>query len=222
VSGGSGQGRFVALEGGEGAGKSTQAARLAERLDAVLTREPGGTPTGKAIRELLLDPSTVGLDDRTEALLMAADRAQHVAEVVRPALAGGRHVVSDRYVGSSLAYQGFGRGLPVDEVRRLSAWATRGLEPDLVVLLDVPETVAATRVGDRPDRLEAAGEDFHRRVAAGYRALAAADPARWVVVDGSGDQDDVEAAVWSAVTERCPDLAEPPAAPPAGHAKMAR
>jgi dTMP kinase len=204
VSGGSGQGRFVALEGGEGAGKSTKAARLAERLDAVLTREPGGTPTGKAIRELLLDPSTVGLDDRTEALLMAADRAQHVAEVVRPALAGGRHVVSDRYVGSSLAYQGFGRGLPVDEVRRLSAWATRGLEPDLVVLLDVPETVAATRV------------------AAGYRALAAADPARWVVVDGSGDQDDVEAAVWSAVTERCPDLAEPPAAPPAGHAKMAR
>jgi dTMP kinase len=198
---------FVVFEGGEAAGKSTQAARLARRLGAVLTREPGDTPAGKAIRELLLDPATTGLDDRTEALLMAADRAQHVAEVVRPALAAGRHVVSDRYVGSSLAYQGFGRGLPVDEVRRLSAWATGGLEPDLVVLLDVPADVAAARVGDRPDRVEAAGEDFHRRVADGYRALAAADPVRWTVVDGCDDPDAVEAAVWTALVERRPDLA---------------
>jgi dTMP kinase len=200
--------RFVVFEGGEAAGKSTQAARLAHRLGAVLTREPGDTPAGKAIRALLLDPATVGLDDRTEALLMAADRAQHVAEVVRPALAAGRHVVSDRYIGSSLAYQGFGRGLPVDEVRRLSAWATRGLEPDLVVLLEVSAPVAAGRVGDRPDRLEAAGDDFHRRVADGYRALAAAEPGRWVVVDGSAGPDAVEAAVWSAVAGRCPDLAD--------------
>ncbi len=210
---GSPRARFVVFEGGEATGKSTQAARLAQRIGAVLTREPGDTPAGKAIRALLLDPATAGLDDRTEALLMAADRAQHVAEVVRPALAAGRHVVSDRYVGSSLAYQGFGRGLPVDEVRRLSAWATRGLEPDLVVLLEVPPAVAASRVGDRPDRLEAAGEEFHRRVGAGYRALAAADPARWAVVDGGGDPDAVEAAVWAVVAERCPDLAS-------GHARM--
>jgi dTMP kinase len=206
---------FVVFEGGEAAGKSTQAARLARRLGAVLTREPGDTPAGKAIRELLLDPATTGLDDRTEALLMAADRAQHVAEVVRPALAAGRHVVSDRYVGSSLAYQGFGRGLPVDEVRRLSAWATGGLEPDLVVLLDVPTDVAAARVGDRPDRVEAAGEDFHRRVADGYRALAAADPGRWTVVDGCDDPDAVEAAVWAALVERRPDLVGTEKAPAA-------
>jgi dTMP kinase len=208
-----GRGRFVVFEGGEAAGKSTQAARLAERLGAVLTREPGGTAAGSAIRALLLDPATAGLDDRTEALLMAADRAQHVAEVVRPALAAGRHVVSDRYVGSSLAYQGFGRGLPVDEVRRLSAWATRGLEPDVVVLLDVPEDVAASRAAERPDRMEAAGDDFHRRVAAGYRALAAADPRRWAVVDGCGAPGSVAAAVWAVVAERCPDLASAAAAP---------
>ncbi|HZA87181.1 MAG TPA: dTMP kinase, partial [Acidimicrobiales bacterium] len=123
-------GRFVVLEGGEASGKSTQAARLAERLDAVLTREPGGTAIGAGLRDLLLDARTTGLADRAEALLMAADRAQHVAEVIRPALAAGRHVVSDRYVGSTLAYQGFGRGLPVDELRRLSAWAAHGVEPD--------------------------------------------------------------------------------------------
>ncbi|HEY8524207.1 MAG TPA: dTMP kinase [Acidimicrobiales bacterium] len=200
-------GRFLVFEGGEAAGKSTQAARLAERLRAVLTREPGGTAAGAAIRALLLDPDTPDLDDRAEALLMAADRAQHVAQVVRPALEAGRHVVSDRYVGSSLAYQGYGRGLPVDEVRRLSAWATRGLEPDLVVLLDVPAAVAADRAGARPDRLEAAGEAFHRRVAEGYRALAAADPGRWVVVDGCGAPDEVAARVWAAVADRLPDLA---------------
>jgi dTMP kinase len=200
-------GRFVVFEGGEAAGKSTQAARLARRLGAVLTREPGGTPAGAAIRALLLDPDTVGLDDRTEALLMAADRAQHVADVVGPALAEGRSVVSDRYVASSLAYQGFGRGLPVDEVRRLSTWATRGLEPDLVVLLEVDPGVAASRLAGRPDRMEAAGDEFHRRVTGGYRALAAADPGRWAVVDGDGDPEAVAAAVWAVVAARCPDLA---------------
>lgn len=200
-------GCFVAFEGGEAAGKSTQAARLARRLDAVLTREPGGTAVGAAIRALLLDPATAGLDDRAEALLMAADRAQHVAEVVRPALDAGRHVVSDRYVGSSLAYQGHGRGLPLDQVRRLSAWATGGLWPDAVVLLDVPAGAAAGRRPERPDRLEAAGDAFHRRVGEGYRALAAADPARWVVVDGTPDADTVEAAVWAALSRRVPALA---------------
>ena len=200
--------RFVVFEGGEAAGKSTQAARLAARLGAVLTREPGGTAVGIAIRSLLLDPATAGLDDRAEALLMAADRAQHVAEVVRPALAAGRHVVSDRYVGSSLAYQGFGRGLPLDEVRRLSAWATGGLWPDVVVLLDVPRHAATVRLDARADRMEAAGDGFHQRVADGYRALAAAEPDRWVVVDGTPEPAAVEAAVWAAVVERLPALAK--------------
>jgi dTMP kinase len=199
--------RFLVFEGGEAAGKSTQAARLARRIDAVLTHEPGATSAGAAIRSLLLDPATAGLDDRAEALLMAADRAQHVAQVVRPALAAGRHVVSDRYVGSSLAYQGYGRGLPLDEVRQVSAWATGGLWPDVVVLLDVGLGAATDRRHRRPDRLEAAGDDFHRRVEDGYRALATADPDRWLVVDGSPGPDEVEAQVWAALVDRLPDLA---------------
>jgi dTMP kinase len=215
--------RFIVLEGGEGSGKSTQAARLAGHLGAVLTREPGGTAIGGALRALLLDARTTGLDDRAEALLMAADRAQHVAEVIRPALSSGRHVVCDRYVGSTLAYQGFGRGLPVDELRRLSAWAAAGLTPDVVVLLGVPRELgsmrAAGRVDPLPDRVEAAGDGFHDRVAEGYRALAAADPAHWVVVDGTEPADDVEAVVWKSVVARCPELAgghgadEPPSRP---------
>jgi dTMP kinase len=200
-------GRFIAFEGGDASGKSTQAKRLAVRLGAVLTHEPGGTPVGAALRAVLLDPAT-HLSDRAEALLLAADRAQHVAEVVRPALAEGRHVVTDRYIGSSLAYQGFGRGLPIDEVRSLSVWATDGLWPELMVVLDVPLDVAARRQAGRgqPDRLEAAGAEFHRRVVEGFWALAAAEPERWVVLDGSPHPDDVEKAVWSAVTDRCPDL----------------
>jgi dTMP kinase len=205
------RGRFVVFEGGEGSGKSTQAARFADRLGAVLTREPGGTAIGAALRALLLDAGTTGLDYRTEALLMAADRAQHVAEVVRPALAAWRHVVSDRYIGSTLAYQGYGRGLPVDDLRRLSGWAAGGLAPDVVVLLDVPRELGSTRAAGRADpaadRVEAAGDGFHDRVMRGYRALAAADPAHWVVVDGTAPVDDVEAAVWKLITTRCPELA---------------
>jgi dTMP kinase len=204
-------GRFIVFEGGEASGKSTQAARLARRLGAVLTHEPGATPIGAALRALVLDARTTGLDDRTEALLLAADRAQHVAAVIRPALAAGRHVVCDRYVGSTLAYQGYGRGLPLDQLRRLSAWASVDVVPDLVVLLDVPRPLASVRVAGRADpardRLEAAGDDFHDRVVAGYRRLAAADPAHWVVVDGTADADSVEAAVWKAVIARCPELA---------------
>lgn len=195
-------GRLIAFEGGEGSGKTTQAGRLAAHLGALLTREPGGTPVGQRIRALLLDPATGGLDARAEALLAAADRAHHVATVVRPALDGGRHVVTDRYVGSSLAYQGYGRRLDVEEVRRLSAWATGGLDADLVVLLDVPLAVAAVRVGASRDRFEAEAGGFHRRVADGYRALAAADPGRWVVVDGTGAVDAVAAAVRAVVGER--------------------
>jgi len=195
-------GRFIAFEGGEGCGKSTQAERLARSLGAVLTREPGATAVGTALRALLLDPATGPVDPRTEALLMAADRAQHVAEVVRPALAAGRHVVTDRYAGSSLAYQGFGRGLPVDEVRRLSAWGTGDLWPDLVVLLAVPAEVAAQRLGEDLDRFEQEGDGFHARVEAGFRTLAADEPERWVVVDGTAPPDEVAAAVARVVAER--------------------
>lgn len=194
-------GRLIAFEGGEASGKSTQAARLANRIGAVLTREPGGTSVGEHIRELLLDPAVSNLAVRAEALLMAAARAQHVAEVVRPALQAGQDVVTDRYAFSSLAYQGFGRGLPLDEVRALSDWATEKLWPDLVVLLDVPAEVAQSRLGVR-DRFEAEGRDFHDRVVDGFRTLAKDGPDRWVVVDGTGTPDDVEQRVWSAVSAR--------------------
>ena len=131
------------------------------------------------------------IDDRAEALLMAADRAQHVAELIRPALEAGRDVVCDRFVGSSLAYQGHGRGLGVEPVAALSRFATDDLAPDVVILLDVPAAVAVARRPGGPDRLEAAGPDFHARVRAGYLALAAADPERWVVIDGAAPVDDV-------------------------------
>ena len=187
-----GRGRLIALEGGEAVGKSTQAALLAERLGAVLTREPGGTAVGEEIRSLLLDPARV-LDARTEALLMAAARAQHVAEVIRPALEAGRDVVTDRFVGSSLAYQGHGRQLGVDVVADLSAFAVDGVEADVVVLLDGPGRRAAAG-----DRMESAGDEFHRRVLDGFSALAESDP-RWVVVDASGSVDEVAERIWEAV-----------------------
>lgn len=189
------------FEGGEGSGKSTQAALLAARLGALLTREPGGTEWGRRIRSLVLDAAVATpLDVRAEALLMAADRAQHTSEVIRPALARGVDVVSDRFTGSTLAYQGFARGLPVSELAELSSWATGGLEADLVILLDVPAEVAVTRMKPEADRMESAGDDFHRRVAEGYRALAAGDPGRWRVVDGSGSVQDVEALVLAAIS----------------------
>ena len=192
----------MAFEGGEGCGKSTQAHRLAADLAAVATREPGGTDIGARLRAILLDPGTVDLVDRAEALLMAADRAQHLAEVVDPALASGRHVVTDRSAYSSIAYQGYGRGLPVDEVRGLSEWAANGVWPDLVILLEVPHATATGRLGGGLDRMEQLGEEFHRRVAAGFRELADAEPDRWVVVDGSHSIDEVAAAVRAAVAER--------------------
>lgn len=202
----SGRGRLIVFEGGEASGKSTQAARLAERLGALLTREPGGTEVGRALRALVLDPATGRLDPRAEALLLLADRAQHVAEVVAPALARGSDVVSDRYSGSTLAYQGYARGLDVDELARLSSWASGGVEPDVVILLDVAAEEAVARMSRHLDRMEQAGAAFHRRVVEGYHALAAADPDRWYVVDGTGTLDEVSALVaavfetWSAVT----------------------
>lgn len=197
-----GRGKFIVLEGGEGSGKSTQAERLTAVLDAVQTREPGGTAVGAQLREVLLGRDTTSLSDRAEALLMAADRAQHVAEVVEPALAAGRHVVCDRFLGSSVAYQGYGRGLDPAEVRELSVWATAGLLPDLVVLLTVPAGESARRTGGARDRIEDAGDGFHQRVADGFAAQAVADPDRWVVVDGTGTKDDVTAAVLAAVADR--------------------
>jgi dTMP kinase len=197
-------GRWIALEGGEGSGKSTQARLLASSLGAVLTREPGATAAGLRIRELLLDPQ-VELDERAEALLMAADRAEHWARVVGPALVAGSVVVSDRSVWSSLAYQGYGRGLDVGEVRRLSDWALRGRWPDLAVLIDIPASEAASRLaaaGRAPDRLEAEGGGFHGRVGDGFRALAAAHRSQWCVVDGVGAPSDVAARVLAAVRER--------------------
>ena len=194
-------GRFIAFEGGEGSGKSTQAVRLASALGALLTHEPGGTPVGALIRSLVLDPSVEGLDARTEALLVAADRAQHVSAVIRPTLATGRDVVSDRYAGSSLAYQGYGRDLPLSEVRWLSDWASGGLWPDLVLLLDVPFEQASARVRAAAtglDRFESEGVEFHSRVAAGFRELAATDRS-WVVVDGRGSVDEVFARVREVV-----------------------
>jgi dTMP kinase len=188
---------LIAFEGGEGSGKSTQARLLAGRLGAVLTHEPGATATGRRIRELLLDP-TADIDARTEALLMAADRAQHLSEVIAPALARGQHVVTDRYLYSSIAYQSYGRGLDRREVRQLSAFAGAP-EADLVVLITVSPDVRAQRVKAAPDRIEASGDDFHRRVEEGFRALADGDPHRWVVIDGDGTVDDVAGAVWTAV-----------------------
>lgn len=200
-------GRFIAFEGGEAAGKTTVTSRLVDRIGAVATREPGGTPAGAVIRSLFLEPTIGILDARTEALLMAADRAQHVATVVRPALAHGRHVVTDRYLYSSVAYQAHARGLDATAVRRLSLWATDGLEPDLVVFLDVPVARARARVaGVAPDRLESETIGFHQRVRDGFQAQAAADPDRWVTVAAEGSPDEVWAKVWDHVRGRLPDL----------------
>jgi len=202
-------GRFIVFEGGEGSGKSTQAALLAEDLDALLTRQPGGTAIGARLRELLLAAPEAGsgageapMAERAEALLMAADRAQHVAEVLVPTLQSGRDVVCDRYIPSTLAYQGAGRGLDVDELARISGWAADGLQPDLVVLLVVGADVSRSRTGGARDRIEAAGDEFHRRVAASFVDQAAADPVRWAVIDGEGTIDEVRDRVRHEVAGR--------------------
>ena len=195
--------RYIVFEGAEACGKSTHAKRLAAELDAVLTREHGGTPIGLKVREIVADPANTDLSDKAEALLIAADRAQHLAEVVEPALARGQHVVSDRSVYSSLAYQGYGRGLPLDVVRSVNEWAIGGRWPELVILMDVPVEVLDQRLRKRDlDRFERAGAAFHARVREGFHAMAAADPTGWVVVDGNQDKDVVAAAVRSAVRDR--------------------
>ena len=196
------RGTFIAFEGGEGSGKSTQSRRIAEAHDALLTRQPGGTEIGASIRELLLSTDTEGLSLRAEALLMAADRAQHVEEIIRPTLDGGSHVVCDRYLASSLAYQGAGRELGEAEVGALSAFAVDGLLPDLILLLDVPVEVGLGRIDSAPDRLESLGGGFHERVRQSFLSQAAADPQRWVVIDGTQPLDAVTAAVDAALHDR--------------------
>ena len=201
-------GTFVALEGGEGAGKSTQLLLLEAWLrerghEVVVTREPGATPAGARIRELLLDPAAT-LSPRAEAMLYAADRAQHVAQVVRPALERGAVVLTDRYVDSSLAYQGAGRELARDDVARLSRWATEGLKPDLVVLLDVDPVVGLRRAGDSPDRIEAESLEFHRRVREGFLELAGQDARRYLVVSADAPVEHVHQAVRARLDELVP------------------
>jgi dTMP kinase len=193
---------YVSFEGGDACGKSTQAARLAAAIGAVLTREPGGTVIGGLVRGVLLDPAHDAMVDRAEALLYAADRAQHVAEVIEPALAAGRHVVSDRSALSSIAYQGYGRGLGAKRVRELNDWALGGRWPDIAVLLDVDPSVMIERLRREPDRLEAAGDGFHARVREGYLAMVAEAPRRWIVVDGARSPDDVAADVLDALRPR--------------------
>jgi dTMP kinase len=183
-------GFFIAIEGGDGAGKSTQVEALAEWIrskghEVVVTREPGATAVGKRLRSILLDVSSSGISHRAEALLYAADRAEHVDTVVRPALDRGAVVISDRYIDSSVAYQGAGRDLAPTEIARISRWATDGLVPHLTVLLDITPEGARERFTEAPDRLESEPAEFHQRVRAGFLTLAAADPARYLVVDGA-------------------------------------
>ncbi|MFJ4470172.1 dTMP kinase [Streptomyces sp. NPDC089424] len=193
-------GFFIALEGGDGAGKSTQAEALAEWIrdkghEVVLTREPGATPVGKRLRSILLDVSSAGLSHRAEALLYAADRAEHVDTVVRPALERGAVVISDRYIDSSVAYQGAGRDLSPTEIARINRWATHGLVPHLTVLLDVSPEAARERFTEAPDRLESEPAEFHARVRSGFLTLAAADAGRYLVVDAGQEAEAVTTVI---------------------------
>ena len=179
-------GLFVVFEGGDGVGKSTQVVELVSRLrnrriEPVVTRQPGGTPIGEKLRELLLDPGHPELTARTEALVYAADKAQHVEEVILPALAYGKVVVCDRYVDSMIAYQGAGRVLDLAEVEQVARWATGGLRPNLTVLLDIDPAEAVANIRQQ-DRLEAAGLEFHRRAREHFLRLAGEDPERYLVL----------------------------------------
>lgn len=195
--------RYIAFEGAEGCGKSTQAAQFADRIGAVLTRETGGTNIGARLREILHDVDILAMSHRAEALIAAADRAQHIDEVVRPALDADRVVVSDRSVYSTLAYQGYGRELDVAELTQINDWATGGLRPDLVVFIDTPDEVIAERMAKRKlDRFEAAGPAFHDRVIAGFRSLAATDPDRWITVAAVGSIGEVADVIADRLAER--------------------
>jgi dTMP kinase len=229
-----GGGVLIAFEGGEGAGKSTQVRRLQEwlvneGLVARATFEPGATPSGAGIRSIVLDRAHTGISARSEALLYAADRAQHVHDVLRPALDAGEVVITDRFVDSSLAYQGAGRTIPMDDVRMLSRWATEGLQPDLTVLLDLPPEEGLARARGRAvaDRLESESLDFHQRVRHTFRALAEADPDRYLVVDARKSLDEIAAVIRVRVAELLSGLPlqqivapAPPPAPDGHHAPI--
>src|SRR4051794_33585935 len=196
-------GVFVALEGGEGSGKSTQAALLVTWLESLghhvlLTREPGGTEVGKILRHIVLDNATGELSPRTEALLYAADKAEHVDQVVLPALADGAIVLTDRYVDSTLAYQGAGRHLDPAEVEHIARWATSSLRPHLTIVLDIDPAIGHTRF-EGADRIESEPLEFHQRVRTHFLELAAADPAHYLVVDGEDPAEQIHAAVRAAV-----------------------
>ena len=196
-------GCYIALEGAEGTGKSTHAARLATHLGAVLTRETGGTDIGARIRTILHDTSLTHLSHRAEALLTAADRAQHIDEIVAPALAAGRHVVSDRSVYSTLAYQGYGRGLPIADIREINEWAINSCWPQLVILIDTPTEVLERRMrGRQLDRFEREDDSFHARVLDGFRQMADDDPQHWVVIDGGASMEEVGSSIRRSVSDR--------------------
>ena len=197
---------FIVLEGPDGSGKSTQTRLLVDWLRAagktvVQTREPGGTPAAEAIRNLVLSPEFTGLDSRTEALLFAGARAEHVANVIFPALQRGEVVVCDRYIDSSIAYQGIGRDLGVDRIRNLSLWATGDLVPDLTIVLDMDATLGLTRVGNDLDRLEQEPQGFHDRVRKAFVELALHAPERYRVVNAVGSIEEVSARINTAVEE---------------------
>ena len=188
-------GLFVVFEGGDGVGKATQGVELVSRLrnrriEPVVTRQPGGTPIGEKLRELLLDPGHPELTARTEALVYAADKAQHVEEVILPALAYGKVVVCDRYVDSMIAYQGAGRVLDLAEVEQVARWATGGLRPNLTVLLDIDPAEAVANIRQQ-DRLEAAGLDFHRRAREHFLRLAGEDPERYLVLGARESRENI-------------------------------
>ncbi len=200
------RGLFITFEGLDGCGKSTQMELLAEGLRergyvVLLTREPGGTPLGEAIRDLLLDSRHHGMSARAEALLYAAARAHLVEQVIRPALKDGQVVLCDRYLDSSLAYQGYGRGLGTDDIVTLNVWATDCLFPDLTLLLDLDDSLRSTRLAAVPDRLEAENDEFHERVAEGYRTLATLHPHRIRKVDANGTESEVQARVRAVIEE---------------------
>ncbi|GIH27117.1 hypothetical protein Aph01nite_54270 [Acrocarpospora phusangensis] len=204
------RGMFIAFEGGEGSGKTTQSRLLAiwlrdQGFDVVQTREPGSTKVGMRLRAILLDSTHQGLSARAETLLYAADRAEHVEKVIRPALFRGSMVVCDRYVDSSLAYQGAGRSLQTEDVAKINAWATGSLVPDLTVLIDVPPSVGLRRFASPADRIESEPMDFHERVRREFRSLAAAEPDRYFVVDGTLSQGDVTRLIQDKVREILPD-----------------
>jgi len=199
------KGLFITFEGIEGSGKSTQIIMLAEYLKAegrevTVTREPGGTEIGRAIRQVLLNPDFTGMDYHTEVLLYAADRAQHVAEIIKPALAEGKVVLSDRYIDSSIAYQHYGRGLPLDLIMSVNEQAVQGLKPDLTFLLALPLEIGLKRATqETSDRIEQESIAFHGRVEAGFRELAAKEPERWRVIDATGTIDEVHQSIVEAI-----------------------